>query len=81
MLGEAAPSRAEHSDRVCLVDHEPRLVASLDGEDLRQIRDVTVGAVYALDDDQCPAVPRANLVEQPVQGSGIVVGKGEAVRA
>ena len=50
------PVGAEHAEAVRLVDHQQRAMALLDRDERRQVGDVAVLAVDALDDDQHPAV-------------------------
>ena len=64
MFADAAARRPQHAQRVGLVDHQQRLVPLLDLDELRQIGNVAVHAVHALDDQQHAAILVPELLEQ-----------------
>ena len=75
VLADAAAVRAQHADRVGLVDVQERLVAFLDFDEPRQVGDVAVHAVHAFDRDQHAAIGRPQLGQQLVERLPIVVRK------
>ena len=57
-LGRAGAARAEHAERVGLVDHQARAVAAAELGDLGQRRDVALHREDAVDDDEDAAAVR-----------------------
>ncbi len=73
MLGDPPSGRAEHADRMRLVEHQPGVVPLLDLDQTRQIGDVSVHAVKTLGDDQHPAHGAASPGEELLEMIEVVV--------
>ena len=80
MLADSAACRAEHTERMCLVDHEHRVMTRLDLDEARQVGDVTVGAVDSLDHHERAAVLAAHAGEHRVERLPVVVREDEPPR-
>ncbi len=81
VLADAASARAEHAQRVGLVDVEERLVALLDFDEPRQVGNIAVHAVHALDGDRHAAIGGPQLFQQLVERAPVVVREGPAAGA
>ena len=73
VLADAAAARAHHADRVGLVHHQERLVPLGDPDELRQVGEVAVHAVDALDHHEHAPILATDLGEELLGSVEIVV--------
>jgi len=81
MFAESEPARAHGAEGMGLVDHEKSGVAVFDFEKFREVREVAVHAVEALDDDADPLVVASAAMKNLVERFPIVVRKRKALGA
>ena len=77
MLGRAPARGPEHAQRMGLVDHQPGAVLLLQLDEPRQVGDVAVHRIQALDDDERALVEMAMLLKQLLERLQIVVAEGQ----
>ena len=65
---EPKAARSEHAQSVRFVDHQPGAMSPRCSDEGRQIGDIAIHAVMALDDEQRAPVARPRLAQQPVGG-------------
>ena len=80
-LAGAGAARAEHAERVGLVDHQPGAVTAAQLGDLGQRRDVALHREDAVDDDQDAAAVAGGLLERVLEPVDPVVAEGAQLGA
>ncbi len=81
MLEYPCPACSQHAKAMRIVNHEPRAMAFLDGDQGREIAEVAVHRIEALGHDQRPLVASPQGGKQRVERGHVIMRKGPALAA